>query len=127
MIFSDSFALTITVSVALMSVIIVCVNVRDTLYPYSSIRLGVDPALATGPFITTSNDIMGIADLHDCGTDRYTGYSADNQKEKPIASTGFILEADRAGEYPATTPMIIDTNRPRKIFPAVREISRSKR
>ena len=23
-------------------------------------RLGIDPALATGPFITTSNDILGV-------------------------------------------------------------------
>ncbi|MFO7575195.1 MAG: magnesium transporter [Bacteroidales bacterium] len=56
---SDSFALTITVSAALMAVIIFA-SMFGTIIPIMLNRFGADPALATGPFITTSNDIMGL-------------------------------------------------------------------
>ena len=56
---SDSFALTITVSTALMAVIIFA-SMFGTIIPILLNRFGADPALATGPFITTSNDIMGL-------------------------------------------------------------------
>lgn len=56
---SDSFALTITVSVALMTVIIFAA-MFGTLIPLLLHRLDIDPALATGPFITTMNDIIGL-------------------------------------------------------------------
>jgi magnesium transporter len=56
---SDSFALTITVSVALTSVIVFAAMV-GTIIPLLLNRLDVDPALATGPFITTMNDIVGL-------------------------------------------------------------------
>jgi magnesium transporter len=56
---SDSFALTITVSVALVSVIVFAAMV-GTLIPLLLNRLEIDPALATGPFITTMNDIVGL-------------------------------------------------------------------
>jgi magnesium transporter len=56
---SDSFALTITVSVALVSVIVFAAMV-GTLIPLLLNRLDIDPALATGPFITTMNDIVGL-------------------------------------------------------------------
>jgi magnesium transporter len=49
----------ITVSLALLSVIIMA-SLIGTFIPILLDKYGVDPALATGPFITTSNDIMGI-------------------------------------------------------------------
>jgi len=49
----------LTVSLALLSVIITA-SVIGTFIPIVLDKYGVDPALATGPFITTSNDIMGI-------------------------------------------------------------------
>ena len=57
--FSDSFALTITVSVALFSVIIFA-SLFGTFVPLALNKLKIDPAIATGPFITTSNDIFGL-------------------------------------------------------------------
>jgi len=57
--FSDSFALTLTVSVALMSVILFA-SLFGTIIPILLNKIGIDPALATGPFITTSNDIVGL-------------------------------------------------------------------
>jgi magnesium transporter len=32
-----------------------------TTIPLMLDRLGIDPAIATGPFITTSNDIIGLS------------------------------------------------------------------
>ena len=56
---SDSFALTITVSIALFAVIIFA-SVFGTLVPLILNKFNIDPALATGPFITTTNDIIGL-------------------------------------------------------------------
>ena len=56
---SDSFALTITVSAALMAVIVFA-SMFGTVIPILLNKFGADPALATGPFITTSNDIFGL-------------------------------------------------------------------
>jgi len=56
---SDSFALTLTVSVALLSVIVFAA-LFGTFIPLILDRVKVDPALATGPFITTMNDIIGL-------------------------------------------------------------------
>lgn len=56
---SDSFALTITVSSALFAVIIFA-SLFGTFVPMLLDRFKIDPALATGPFITTVNDIMGL-------------------------------------------------------------------
>ncbi len=56
---TDSFALTLTVSIALFSVIIFA-SFFGTFIPLLLNRMKVDPALATGPFITTLNDIMGL-------------------------------------------------------------------
>jgi magnesium transporter len=58
-IFSDSFALTITVSTALFTVIIFA-SMFGTFVPLILEKFKIDPALATGPFITTVNDIMGL-------------------------------------------------------------------
>lgn len=49
----------ITVSIALLTVIIFA-SLIGTFIPIILDKYGVDPALATGPFITTSNDILGI-------------------------------------------------------------------
>lgn len=53
--FSFSFA----ISISLMSVIIIAALI-GTFVPIVLDKRGIDPALATGPFITTSNDIFGI-------------------------------------------------------------------
>lgn len=54
-----SYELGLTVSVSLVSVIIIA-SLIGTFIPIFLNRVGIDPALATGPFITTSNDICGI-------------------------------------------------------------------
>ena len=48
-----------TVAISMMSVIIVAALV-GTFIPIILDKRGIDPAIATGPFITTSNDIFGI-------------------------------------------------------------------
>jgi magnesium transporter len=55
----SSLALTLTVSSALFSVIIFA-SLFGTLVPLLLDKFKIDPALATGPFITTSNDLMGL-------------------------------------------------------------------
>ncbi len=50
----------ITVSVALLSVIIFA-SILGTITPLILNKLNIDPALATGPFITTTNDILGLS------------------------------------------------------------------
>jgi magnesium transporter len=57
--FSDSLSLTFTVSSALF-VVIIFAALFGTLIPLILNKLKIDPALATGPFITTTNDIMGL-------------------------------------------------------------------
>ena len=49
----------VIVTVALISVIIIA-SLIGTFIPLLLDKFGIDPALATGPFITTSNDICGI-------------------------------------------------------------------
>jgi magnesium transporter len=56
---NHNLALTFTVSTSLL-VVIIFAAVFGTLIPLLLHRLKFDPALATGPFITTSNDIMGL-------------------------------------------------------------------
>ncbi len=51
--------LTLTVSLALFAVVIFA-SVFGTLVPLILDRFKIDPALATGPFITTTNDITGL-------------------------------------------------------------------
>ncbi len=59
LIFADNYALTITVSTALFAVIVFA-TVFGTFIPLLLNKLKIDPAIATGPFITTSNDIIGL-------------------------------------------------------------------
>ncbi|WP_136667596.1 magnesium transporter [Flavobacterium sp. H122] len=49
----------LTVTTALLSVIVLA-SLIGTFIPIILNKYGIDPALATGPFITTSNDILGI-------------------------------------------------------------------
>ncbi|OFY90285.1 MAG: magnesium transporter [Bacteroidetes bacterium RIFCSPLOWO2_12_FULL_31_6] len=56
--FSDNFSLAITVSTALMSVIFFA-GIFGTVVPLLLNKYKIDPALATGPFVTTTNDIFG--------------------------------------------------------------------
>lgn len=49
----------LTVGVSLVSVIIIA-SLIGTFVPIILDKFGIDPAMATGPFITTSNDIFGI-------------------------------------------------------------------
>ena len=51
--------LALTVSVALFSVIVVAALI-GTFVPLVLNKYKIDPALATGPFITTLNDIIGL-------------------------------------------------------------------
>ncbi len=59
LVFSNSLALTLTVSLSLFIVIIIA-SVFGTFVPLALHRYKIDPALATGPFITTMNDIVGL-------------------------------------------------------------------
>jgi len=57
---NESWALAATVSLALMTVIL-CASFLGTFVPLMMNRFKVNPALATGPFVTTLNDIIGIS------------------------------------------------------------------
>jgi magnesium transporter len=56
---TKSLALTFTVSTSLF-VVIIFAAIFGTLIPLLLNKIKIDPALATGPFITTMNDIMGL-------------------------------------------------------------------
>jgi magnesium transporter len=51
--------LSLTVSIALLSVIVFAA-LFGTFVPLALDKYNIDPALATGPFITTVNDILGL-------------------------------------------------------------------
>ena len=53
------FVIGLIVTIALISVIVIA-SLIGTFIPLLLDKFGIDPALATGPFITTSNDICGI-------------------------------------------------------------------
>ncbi|MBL4652188.1 MAG: magnesium transporter [Flavobacteriales bacterium] len=59
MVFSDSMELSYTVSAALL-VVIIFAALFGTFIPLILDKYKIDPALATGPFITTLNDILGL-------------------------------------------------------------------
>ncbi|MEM7087306.1 MAG: magnesium transporter [Bacteroidota bacterium] len=54
-----SIAFSATIAVSMLSVIIIAALI-GTFVPIILDKRGIDPAIATGPFITTSNDIFGI-------------------------------------------------------------------
>ena len=51
--------MSLTISASMICVIIVA-SLIGTSVPIILDRFGIDPAIATGPFITTGNDIIGI-------------------------------------------------------------------
>ena len=51
--------LTVAVSLSLF-VVVIFASIFGTLVPITLERLKIDPAIATGPFITTTNDIVGL-------------------------------------------------------------------
>lgn len=55
----QNFKLALAISVSLVVVIIIA-GLIGTFIPLFLDKRGIDPAIATGPFITTSNDIFGI-------------------------------------------------------------------
>lgn len=55
----DSMSLSFTISTALFAVIILA-SVLGAFIPMLLNSLKIDPALATGPFITTTNDLLGL-------------------------------------------------------------------
>ncbi|EKF55097.1 magnesium transporter mgtE [Galbibacter marinus] len=57
--FQTSYLVSATIGVALIAVIIIAALV-GTFVPIFLDKKGIDPAVATGPFITTSNDVFGI-------------------------------------------------------------------
>lgn len=59
MIFIHSFQAALTVSISLFAVICFAA-LFGTLIPLSLDKYKIDPALATGPFITTTNDVIGL-------------------------------------------------------------------
>lgn len=56
----ESWKLAATVSIALF-VVILCASFLGTFVPLTMNRFKINPALATGPFVTTLNDIIGIS------------------------------------------------------------------
>lgn len=54
-----TMAFSITIAISMLSVIIIAALI-GTFVPIILDKKGIDPAIATGPFITTSNDIFGI-------------------------------------------------------------------
>jgi len=55
----EDWQLAATVSIALLTVIL-CASFLGTFVPLTLNRFKINPALATGPFVTTLNDIIGI-------------------------------------------------------------------
>jgi magnesium transporter len=58
--FMRDLTLAVVVSVALFSVVILA-SVMGTVTPMVLDKLGINPAVAAGPFITTANDLLGLA------------------------------------------------------------------
>ena len=58
-IWKGDFSTAMAISISLVVVIVVA-GIIGTFIPLFLDRRGIDPAIATGPFITTSNDIFGI-------------------------------------------------------------------
>ena len=56
---NQAFMVSVTIAGSMMLVIVVAALV-GTFVPIVLNKQGIDPAIATGPFITTANDIFGI-------------------------------------------------------------------
>ena len=59
LVINQDLKLSLTIALSMMSVIVVAALI-GTFTPIILNKKGIDPAIATGPFITTSNDIFGI-------------------------------------------------------------------
>lgn len=59
LLFTPTMALSITLAISLLTVILFA-SVFGSFVPMILNRFKIDPALATGPFITTANDIIGL-------------------------------------------------------------------
>jgi magnesium transporter len=59
-IFGEEIRMVIVVSAALMGVVVVA-SFLGTITPLILDRFGINPAIASGPFITTANDLIGLA------------------------------------------------------------------
>ncbi|MCK5638707.1 MAG: magnesium transporter, partial [Flavobacteriaceae bacterium] len=59
LVFNYNINISITIAISLVIVIIIA-SLIGTFVPLVLDKKGIDPAVATGPFITTSNDIFGI-------------------------------------------------------------------
>jgi magnesium transporter len=57
--FINDYTLALVVSISLLTVIIFAA-IFGTLIPLVLNRYKIDPALATGPFVTTLNDVLGL-------------------------------------------------------------------
>jgi magnesium transporter len=57
--FNGDMKLTYSVSITLF-IVMIFASVWGTLVPLALNKMKIDPAVATGPFITTSNDILGL-------------------------------------------------------------------
>jgi magnesium transporter len=53
-------AFALVVSIALFSVVLLA-SFMGTITPIVLDKVGINPALASGPFITTANDLLGLA------------------------------------------------------------------
>jgi magnesium transporter len=60
LLFGENLTLATVVAIALFSVVLLA-SMMGTITPLILDRLGVNPALASGPFITTANDLLGLA------------------------------------------------------------------
>ncbi|HCX22550.1 MAG: magnesium transporter [Flammeovirgaceae bacterium] len=60
MLFNQNQPLAATVSIALFSVVLLA-SFMGTITPLILDKFGINPALASGPFITTANDLLGLA------------------------------------------------------------------
>jgi magnesium transporter len=59
-IFGEEIRMVVVVSAALMGVVVVA-SFLGTITPLILDRFGINPAIASGPFITTANDLIGLA------------------------------------------------------------------
>ena len=57
--FLDNNAITAAVSLSLLAVVLFA-SIFGTIVPLTLEKLKIDPALATGPFITITSDIIGV-------------------------------------------------------------------
>ena len=58
LLFKDQL-LAITASIALLNVVLLA-SFMGTITPLLLDRFGINPAIASGPFITTANDLLGL-------------------------------------------------------------------